>query len=130
MKNQKRKNPPLSPFEKGGCKGDLKMKKNEREALAELKSRLLEKFSDAEIILYGSKARGDSCPESDIDLLILMDRTVTNELEEAITKISYDIELKYDVIFGKLVENRNLWNTPLANIMPIHINIDKEGIIL
>ncbi|MEA2081259.1 MAG: nucleotidyltransferase domain-containing protein [Elusimicrobiota bacterium] len=109
---------------------EANLKANELKALREFKSRLLEKFSDAEITLYGSKARGDSTPESDIDLLILMERPVTNELEEAITKISYAIELKYDVVFGKLVKNRNFWNTSLANVMPIHRNIDREGIAL
>ena len=109
---------------------EANLEANELKALRELKSRLLEKFSDAKIILYGSKARGDSTPESDIDLLILMERPVTNELEEAITKISYDVELRCDVAFGKLVKNRNFWDTPLANVMPIHRNIDREGIAL
>ncbi|MDO9513500.1 MAG: nucleotidyltransferase domain-containing protein [Elusimicrobiota bacterium] len=107
---------------------EVNLKENELKALKELKNRLLVKFPEAEIVLYGSKARGDSSLESDIDLLILMERPVTNEIEESITKISYDVELKYDVVFGKLVENRNFWNTPLANVMPLHRNIDREGI--
>jgi len=36
----------------------------------------------------------------------------------------------YDVVFGILVESRTFWNSSLAKAMPIHWNIDREGIIL
>lgn len=48
----------------------INLKDNERKALLELKGRLLKKYPGVEIILYGSKARGDFDKESDIDLLI------------------------------------------------------------
>lgn len=108
----------------------LVLKENERRALQELKEKLLQRFPAAEIILYGSKARGDFDEESDIDLLILVESTVTSKLEEEITHITYDIELKYDVVFGKIVENKNFWNSPLANAMPLHWNIDREGVLI
>lgn len=109
---------------------ELNLKGNEKKALQELKERLLERFANVEIILYGSKARGDFDEESDIDLLILLDSPVTSKLEEEITHVTYDIELKYDVVFGKIVENKDFWNTPLANAMPLHWNIDREGVLV
>ena len=44
----------------------------EKKALAELKEKIKEKYPDAEIILYGSKARGDCDENSDIDLMIII----------------------------------------------------------
>ena len=38
----------------------------------ELKEKIKEKYPDAEIILYGSKARGDCDENSDIDLMIII----------------------------------------------------------
>lgn len=107
---------------------ELNLMKNEKMALLELKDRLLVKFPDAEIILFGSKTRGDFDKESDIDLLIVIDAPVTSKLEEDITEITYDIELRYDVVFGKIIENRDFWKSPLANAMPIHLNIDRDGV--
>lgn len=107
---------------------ELGLKDNERKALIELKERLPQRVPKVEIILYGSKARGDFVKESDIDLLILVESPVTSKLEEDITHITFDIELKYDVVFGKIVENKDSWNTPLAKAMPFHWNIDREGI--
>lgn len=106
----------------------LKLADNEKEALNELKEKVTKKLPSVEIILYGSKARGDFDRESDIDLLILVDSLPDSKLEEELTEISYDIELKYDVIFGKIIENKDFWQSPLAKAMPFHWNIDREGI--
>ncbi|MCL4385118.1 MAG: nucleotidyltransferase domain-containing protein [Actinobacteria bacterium] len=106
----------------------INLRENEKNALRELKERILERFPNAEIILYGSKARGDSDEESDIDLLILVESLINTKLEEEIFHISYQIELKYELVFGEIVENKDFWNTPLANAMPLHWNIDREGV--
>ena len=108
----------------------IKLKENESKALFELKERLLQRFPDAEIIIYGSKARGDDEEFSDIDLLILVESQINRELKENITEITYDMELKYDVVFGIIVENRDFWKSPLANAMPLHWNIDRDGVHL
>lgn len=91
---------------------------------------VLQRFPDTLIILYGSKARGDFEDESDIDLLFLVNSQVTSKLEEEIFDLSYDFELKYDVVFGEIVENKDFWNSPLANAMPLHWNIDRNGVYL
>lgn len=111
-----------------GKLAQLNLKENERKALEELRRRLFKRFPNVEIILYGSKARGDFDEESDIDLLILVKAPVDSKLEEEITKITFDIELKFDVVFGKIVENRNFWNSSLAKAMPFHRNVDREGV--
>lgn len=46
----------------------------------------------AEVILYGSRARGDAEPESDYDLLVLIDRDVTLEKEDLFCRHLYPIE--------------------------------------
>lgn len=108
----------------------LNLKENEKEALLELKERLLERFPDGRVIIYGSKARGDSDEESDIDVLIILKDRVNDNLREEIFSMGFKIELKYDVIFGILVESEDFWNSPLGKSMPIHYNIDREGILV
>ena len=46
-------------------------RENEREAIRETTRMLKEKFPVKEIILFGSKARGKSEEESDIDLFLM-----------------------------------------------------------
>ena len=106
----------------------LKLKENESKALKELNERLLQRFPDTEIIIYGSKARGDYEEFSDIDVLVLLNRDINNSLEEEIFSTAFQLELKYDVIFGIMVYSKKFWNSRLGKAMPLHWNIDKEGL--
>ena len=110
--------------------GNLNLKDNEKKALLELKKILFKSFSVAEIILYGSKVRGDFDEESDMDILIILKNKVDDNIREKIFSMSFKIEIKYDVIFGILVEPKDFWNSPLAKAMPIHWSIDREGILV
>ncbi len=85
-----------------------------KKALLELKKKLVERFPDTEIFIYGSKVRGDSDEESDIDVLVLLNREVNNTLEEKIFSTAFKVELKYNVIFGIIVYPQKFWDSPLG----------------
>ncbi len=84
----------------------------------------------AEVILYGSRARGDGTEESDYDLLILIDGDVTLEREDIICRQLYPIELETGKVISAIVYNHQQWNTPLYRVMPFHRNIDRDGVII
>ena len=106
------------------------LKENERLALDDIKRYLSKTYPGCRLILYGSKARGDSGQQSDIDLLIILNKQVDSKLERAIIHFAYDLELKYDVVLGLMIESKNNWRSQLAKAMPIHWNIDREGVAL
>ncbi len=81
-------------------------------------------------ILYGSEARGDARPDSDIDLLILLpEDKVTPEHEHAIVSKLYEIELQSGVVISSLVLPRRQWENPPV-ITPFYKNVKREGIVL
>ena len=108
----------------------LSIDKNDLKSIEKLKKEILKVFSNAEFILYGSKARGDSEEFSDIDTLILLDREVTTEVEKNIFKIGFEIGLEFNVVFGIIVESKQFWSSALAKAMPLHWNIDIEGVAI
>jgi predicted nucleotidyltransferase len=83
---------------------------------------------DADIVLFGSRARGDAQEYSDYDILILVDEKSDLKLNERILDQIYPIELETEAMISFVVQNRSVWNSPLSQAMPFHKNIDKEGI--
>ncbi|MDZ7314433.1 MAG: nucleotidyltransferase domain-containing protein [candidate division KSB1 bacterium] len=83
---------------------------------------------EAEVILYGSVARGDERPDSDIDLLVLVPQEVTYQLERAIRDQIYEIELESDQIISVIVRQNTRWHSRPLNITPLYRAIAREGI--
>ncbi len=74
----------------------------------------------AEVILYGSRARGSTEQDSDYDLLVLSDGDVTLEREDMICNRLYKIELETGAVITAFGYNRHQWNSPLYQAMPFH----------
>ncbi|HKM13184.1 MAG TPA: nucleotidyltransferase domain-containing protein [Bacteroidales bacterium] len=85
---------------------------------------------EAEVILYGSQARGYAQKESDIDLLILInDDVLTPEYEHAIIRALYELEVSSGIIISPMITTRQRWNNRPFHT-PFSINIMNEGVIL
>lgn len=81
----------------------------------------------AEIILYGSRARGDEQTDSDWDILILIDDEATFERERTFRHHLYDLELSLGEAFSVFVFNRIEWNA-LFKVTDFYKNVVNEGI--
>jgi len=85
---------------------------------------------DAKTILYGSEARGDARPDSDIDLLVLLEGEKRDyKREDEIYTPLYDLELETGVSISPMFVLRKDWeNRPFRT--PFYINVINEGIVL
>lgn len=102
----------------------------DRELLRKCKAAITEVVPDAEVILYGSRARGDAHEDSDYDILVLTDKPATMALEEKLVGCLFPLELDSEKVLTIIIYNRQQWNTPLYRVMPLHKNIDSEGVSL
>ena len=100
------------------------------EILKNIKQIISDADPNAEAILYGSRARGDAMPDSDYDVLILIDgERVDFERESNIIFPLYMFEIQEGIHISPLVRTRNqLHNPPIKT--PFHINVNNEGIRL
>lgn len=85
--------------------------------------------SIAEVVLYGSYARGQETPESDVDMALVLKENHTEEQYDRMTDVVVDYQLELGVTLSVIsIEQHEYmeWKTTL----PFYKNIEKEGIVL
>jgi predicted nucleotidyltransferase len=84
---------------------------------------------DATLILYGSYARGDHSENSDIDLLILINKDKRSHADkDRVTYPLYDIEFKTGTIISPKVYTKVGWAN--HRVTPFYENVKREGRVL
>ena len=82
----------------------------------------------AEVILFGSHARGDARPDSDWDFLILTARPVDRVLKNQIRDAVFEVELALGAVISLVISSKK--EKEKYATIPLYQNIDREGILL
>lgn len=103
---------------------------NRSEIVKRIKMEITKVFPDASVILYGSEARGGSSADSDIDILVLLEKDNIDYSDKTIIyNRLYDIELDTTVCISPIIYSRKEWeNRPFKT--PFYLNVKHEGIVL
>ncbi len=105
------------------------LKKNEEMALRALKKALSKNFHLTDFRLFGSKARGDDTPDSDIDVMIEL-AELSPAIESKIYDLVFAINLKYDSFISVIIfSKKEIEEGPMSE-SPIYRVIQSEGIPL
>ena len=101
-----------------------------RKLMKELKAGLVRIYGDKlkAVYLYGSYARGDYRPGSDVDVMILLKdyRNYWNE-QKRISQLASDVSLEYDVTVSCIFIKEMQWKNA-RDERPLIYNIYKEGV--
>ena len=98
------------------------------ELLGKIKQSIVATDPAATLILYGSRARGDNRPDSDIDLLILLDKEkVTIEDRKRIGNPIYRLELDCEIDISLAIFSKSTWESKHI-VSPFNKNVIKDGI--
>jgi predicted nucleotidyltransferase len=98
--------------------------------LQRCKRAIADVVADADVILYGSRARDDADKDSDYDILVIVNGPVDMALKKEILSNVYPLELETGVVLTLIVYSREQWDSPLYRAMPFHKNVDREGVLL
>lgn len=81
----------------------------------------------AELILFGSRARGEERLDSDWDILILTDYAANLMTERKFRDKLYDLGLETGEAFSVFVYSKNDWQTK-QRVTPFYQNVSLEGV--
>ena len=82
-----------------------------------------------EIRLFGSKTKGTSSHESDIDFLIIT-KGINKEQKDLIYEVATDINLFYDVLIIPIISESILYYSPHFQSSYFYRETQEEGIVL
>ena len=90
-----------------------------------LKKELKEQINN--VILFGSRARGDFQSESDYDILVLVTKK-TKDIRDKIDEIVWEIAWEYNVVITAFIYEKSRFEND--RFEPLFMNIRKEGVLI
>jgi len=109
------------------------MNERDRLIISELKKRLTARLAKhiKRLIVFGSKARGESSADSDLDIVVLIDNK-TPEMEKTLEDITYQVMWDYDFkpVISLKVFAESDYNNALKKGFSFYQHVEKEGVLV
>jgi predicted nucleotidyltransferase len=100
----------------------------DRLILERLKARVAERLPLRRVVLFGSRARGDNEPDSDIDVLVVLEGSVSRESEEYVRFCAWELSYENGVVIFPLVVARTEWEEGLTSATSLAVAVGREGV--
>ena len=101
----------------------------EKEVLDRFKSLLLKKVKLHSLILFGSRARGDADPDSDMDVLVIVNG-IDREIEDYISNSAWEAGFEHGVVVVPVVFSRKEWEDSPEHVSLLAQAVRKEGVVV
>lgn len=92
-----------------------------------ISARVHQSEPDAKVILFGSRARGDARPDSDWDVMVLL-----NDASKAgqwdVHKVLWDLSLDVEELINPIVYRQSEWEQ--KSFTPFYKNVMHDGITI
>ena len=87
-------------------------------------------FPVEQVILFGSKARGDGGSDSDIDLLILTRGEPPTEMSKVMWRYFWQIQKNRNVMLSTVVVPMDQWQHGVYQAMLLKSEVERDGVTL
>jgi predicted nucleotidyltransferase len=118
----------ISPVEDARTIGKKAMDAKDRDILNKLKNLLQEKVKLHQVILFGSRARGDAEPDSDMDVLVVLDEPRTREVREIVSDCAWEAGFDAGVVVVPIVVSRDHWENGHERASLLAKAVKEEGV--
>lgn len=103
------------------------MTEQDHQILTEFSDRVRQQFPDAKIWAFGSRARGDARPDSDLDICVVVE--VLDRLTwRTISYIAWEVGFNHDILISTVKYSRQQFEESPCVASPFVKNVLREGI--
>lgn len=95
--------------------------------LARVRRTIEEIEPGAQVVLFGSRARGEATADSDWDLLILLDGLVSPERAAIVREQLAGLGRTSGALFSAVIHGKDAWRSARLRATPFHENVTREG---
>jgi|TARA_B100000315_G_C14455387_1_gene531144 predicted nucleotidyltransferase len=104
------------------------MNKNEKNILDTFKSSLQKRLPIYKIILFGSRARGDSTRYSDMDVVVIVDKNFDKNEGEYISDCAWEAGFEKGIVVVPVIFTRDEWENSPERYSLFAQAIEAEGV--
>ncbi len=110
----------------------MPLERSEIEAIELLADGLRKYFGDDlfQLLLFGSKARGDDGPYSDVDVLVVLKKRADEQKRAVVSDIAYDVLEACGVFIQTVVLSEFQFEHPTGQLRRLTSFAQEEGVIL
>jgi predicted nucleotidyltransferase len=102
----------------------------EKEILEKFKSLLLKNLSVHKIVLFGSRARGDAIPYSDMDVLVITEKVLDEQEIDYVSDCAWEAGFEYGIVIVPVVFSRDEWENSPERYSLLAQAVETEGVMV
>ena len=102
----------------------------ERTILTRFRELLMKRLQLHKLVLFGSRARGDADPDSDLDVLVVVQGGIDREVRDYVSDCAWEAGFEHGVVVVPVVFSREEWEEGPERHSLLAQAVETEGVFL
>ncbi|MBN1900187.1 nucleotidyltransferase domain-containing protein, partial [Candidatus Sumerlaeota bacterium] len=111
-------------------KGKRQMDAKDLDILMKFKNLLLGRVRLHQVIIFGSRARGNAEPDSDMDVLVVLDQPIIPEVRGIVSNCAWEAGFDAGIVIATIVVSRDKWENGPERSSLLAIAVRQEGALI